>query len=185
MFSNVDVTEMFLRHPDSRIFHIHIQPGGPHTRLPPSINSQKTAKSAIPHLAGHTLQPMPHRSPCASDLHTDHIPYCHSLTRCSPRLARFLAGLQSIHGGSSRQLTSYPPRPARPVHSNAHPANSLKFPAPARGAWVRRQRRRCVGVDDRGPGLRRRQAAGRRGTWPQSGFPLCGILARIRPVANQ
>ena len=26
---------------------------------------------------------------------------------------------------------------------------------------------------------------GRRGTWPQSGFPLCGILARIRPVANQ
>ena len=118
MFSNVDVTEMFLRHPDSRIFHIHIQPGGPHTRLPPSINSQKTTKSAIPHLAGHTLQPMPHRSPCASDLHTDHIPYRHSLTRRSPRPARALAGLQSIHGGSSRQLTSYPPRPA---------AGSLKY----------------------------------------------------------
>ena len=128
---------MFLRHPDSRIFHIHIQPSGPHTRLPPSINSQKTAKSAIPHLAGHTLQPMPHRSPYG--------PYSHtiSLTRRSPRPARALAGLQSTHGGSSRQLTSYSPRPAAGLRGSTHQPNSLKFPAPARGAWVWRQRRRC------------------------------------------
>ena len=46
----------------------------PHTHQPPSGNSQKTAKSAIPHLAGHTLQPMPRRSPCASDPHTGHVP---------------------------------------------------------------------------------------------------------------
>ena len=38
-----------------------------HTYQPPSGNSQKTAKSAIPHLAGHTPQPMPRRSPCALD----------------------------------------------------------------------------------------------------------------------
>ena len=150
MFSNVDVTEMFLRHPDSRIFHIHIQPGGPHTRLPPSINSQKTTKSAIPHLAGHTLQPMPHRSPCASDLHTDHIPYRHSLTRRSPRPARALAGLQSIHGGSSRQLTSYPPRPA--AGSLKYASNlSTQIHCAGEGAWawhrfaMRRRRRRQKG----------------------------------------
>ena len=162
VFSNVDVTEMFLRHPDSCIFHIHIQSGGPHTRLPPSINSQKTAKSAIPHLAGHTLQPIPHRSPCASDLHTDHIPYRHSLTQRSPRLARFLAYLQSTHGGSSRQLTSYPPRPAaglrksrnrfrhasslsrlRTAYSGStHQPNSLKFPALGEGGMGVRVRRR-------------------------------------------
>ena len=46
----------------------------PHTHQPPSGNSQKTAKSAIPHLAGHTLQPMPRRSPCASDPHTGYVP---------------------------------------------------------------------------------------------------------------
>ena len=127
------MTAMFLRHPDSRIFHIHIQPGGPHTRLPPSINSQKTAKSAIPHLAGHTLQPMPHRSPCASDLHTDYIPYRHSLTRRSPRLARFLACLHSTHDGSSRQLASCPPRPATGLLISAHPTGLRGFPAPTAG----------------------------------------------------
>ena len=30
-------------------------------------------------------------------------------------------------------------RDQRPVHSNARPANSLKFTAPTRGAWVRRR----------------------------------------------
>ena len=140
MSNNVDVTAMLLRHPDSRIFHIHIQPGGSHTRLPPSMNSQKTAKSAIPHPAGHTLQPMPHRSPCASDLHTGHIPYRHSLTRRSPRPARFLAGLQSIHGGSSRQLTLYQPRPAFGSLKPAHPAGFPQIPCTnggeaGAGAW--------------------------------------------------
>ena len=48
--------------------------------------------------------------------------------------------------------TSNPPRPARPVHSNTRPANSLKFTAPTRGAWVRhrfamrRRRRRRSGA---------------------------------------
>ena len=45
-----------------------------HTHQPPSGNSQKTAKSAIPHLAGHALQPMPGCFPHASDPHTDNIP---------------------------------------------------------------------------------------------------------------
>ena len=42
----------------------------------PSGNSQKTTKSAIPHLASHTLQLMPRRSPCASDPHTGHVSIC-------------------------------------------------------------------------------------------------------------
>ena len=44
-----------------------------HTYQPPSGNSQKAAKSAIPHLAGHTPQPTPRRFPHASDPHTGHI----------------------------------------------------------------------------------------------------------------
>ena len=37
---------------------------------PPAIHK----KPQSPHLAGHTLQPMPRRSPCASDPHTGHVP---------------------------------------------------------------------------------------------------------------
>ena len=44
------------------------------------------------------------------------------------------------HGSLIRKPTR---RDQRTVHSNAHPANLLKFPAPTRGAWVWRQRRRC------------------------------------------
>ena len=90
---------------------------------------------------------MPHRSPCASDLHTDHIPYRHSLTRSSPRLARFLACLQSTHGGSSRQLTSYQPRPA---------ADPLKY-APSQFTQIP-----CVGEGGMGVSVRRRFAMRRR-----------------------
>ena len=39
----------------------------PHTHLPLSINSQKTAKPASPRFAGHTPQPMPDCFPHASD----------------------------------------------------------------------------------------------------------------------
>ena len=178
LFGGIDVTAMLLRHPDSRIFHIHIQPGGSHTRLPPSMNSQKTAKSAIPHPAGHTLQPMPHRSPCASDLHTGHIPYRHSLTRRSPRPARFLAGLQSIHGGSSRQLTLYQPRPAFGSLKPAHPAGFPQIPCTNGGeagagawhgmAWHRfatRRRRRSGALHSSPPedGQLRRGSSGSRG----------------------
>ena len=55
-------------------FPFPIRAGGPHTHQPPSGNSQKTAKSAIPHLAGHALQPMPGCFPHASDPHTGNIP---------------------------------------------------------------------------------------------------------------
>ena len=46
----------------------------PHAHQPPSGNSQKTAKPAILHPAGHAPRPMPRRSPRASDPHTGHIP---------------------------------------------------------------------------------------------------------------
>ena len=44
-----------------------------HTHQSPSGNSQKSAKSASPRFADHTLQPMPGCFPHASDPHTDHI----------------------------------------------------------------------------------------------------------------
>ena len=44
------------------------------THQTPPGNSQKTAKSAIPHLTDHTLQPMPCRSPCTPDSYTGHAP---------------------------------------------------------------------------------------------------------------
>ena len=100
MFSNVDVTAMFLRHPDSRIFHIHIQSGAsPYTPATP-INSQKSTKSAVSHPASPYAVAMPHRSPCG--------PYSHtvSLTRRSPRPARtVLADLHSnpTHSNSLRR----------------------------------------------------------------------------------
>ena len=93
-----------------------------HTHQPPSSNSQKSTKSAVSHPASPYAVVMPHRSPYG--------PYSHtiSLTRRSPRPARALADLQSVHGGSSRQLTLYPPRPAtgsrgstlQPTHSNSN-----------------------------------------------------------------
>ena len=168
---------MFLRHPDSRIFHIHIQSGASSYTPATPINSQKSTKAAVSHPASPYAVAMPHRSPCG--------PYSHtvSLTQRSPRPARVLAGLQSIHDGSSRQLTSYPPRPARPVHSNAHPANLLKFPAPARGAWrrfaMRRRQRRSRGLHSSPSegGLLRRGSQGNRGRLDPAKVRRCGARA--------
>ena len=102
----------------------------PHTHQPPPSNSQKSTKSAVSHPASPYAVATPHRSPYG--------PYSHtiSLTRRSPRPARALAGLQSTHGGSSRQLASYPPRPAAGPLKPTRPIDLLKFPAPTRGAWA-------------------------------------------------
>ena len=66
MLSNVDVTATFLRHPDSRIFHIHIQPGG---SLTPATSHKltKIRKVCRLHLTGHTLLP------CFADPHVSRI----------------------------------------------------------------------------------------------------------------
>ena len=160
----------------------------PHTHLPLSINSQKTAKPASPRFAGHTPQPMPGCFPRASDL-----PYHYQApkirrqfrrgqrpapqipNRPAPQIPRTC--VSRLHRSPTNQPTNSPTlgytctamslpawlhvrswaptrRDQRSVHSNAHQANSLKFPAPTRGAWASGYgvaSRRCVGVDDWGP----------------------------------
>ena len=141
----------------------------PHAHQPPSGNSQKTAKSASPHLASHTLQPMSRRSPCASDPHTGHVSirFCGSPIRpasskksgtnsaetsvsgpanqASAGLHEFPASTAGAvpHARTGRQIR----RDQRPVFrgSTLQP-RSLKFPAPTTGGHGR-LRRRCVGVN--------------------------------------
>ena len=77
-----------------------------------SINSQKTAKPAIPHLAGHALQPMPGRFPHASDPHASHVPM-QPMSPCNP---------------CPHATTAWPcaRRDQRPVPANQAPAKSRK-----------------------------------------------------------
>ena len=109
-------------------FPFPIRAGGPHTHQPPSGNSQKTAKSAIPHLAGHALQPMPGSFPHAPRIPIRAIsPYRHS-------------------------LTMRPPRPASPAPQIRHPsvsANSLRRRrvSPPAASTHGVASRRVVGVD--------------------------------------
>ena len=133
----------------------------PHTHLPLSINSQKTAKSAVSHPASPYAVAMPHRSPYG--------PYSHtiSLTRRSPRPARALAGLQSIHDGSSRQLASCPPRPA---------AGSRKSSS-NRSAQIPRS-------NDRGT-VRRRRTRHRFATWRRRQGGQCLLWPGLRPDGNK
>ena len=78
----------------SRGFRSPYGRAAPHTLQSPSGNSQKTAKPAIPHLAGHALQPMPGCFPHASDSHTGNIPIPpqsdHVPAETSGRLAQIL-----------------------------------------------------------------------------------------------
>ena len=105
------------------------------THQPPSGNSQKTAKPASPRFAGHTPQPMPSCFPHASDPHTGHIliqPQSdHAPAETSGRLTR-------IHASS--QLTQIP----------CADEGGMGVSVRHRFAMRRRQRRRRVGVDDRG-----------------------------------
>ena len=207
---------------DSHIFHIlHATGRPPHTHLPLSINSQKTAKPASPRFAGYTPQPMSGCFPRASDppYHyqapkircqfrrdqrpAPQIPNQSSLNKhpepalpvsantrpirprhiqnlrhisANTRANQFTQILHTCEGGGVAGTScmripartrarpwactriSVPwsylhgfahtctamviclrvrlRRDQRPVHSNARPANSLKFPAPARGAWA-------------------------------------------------
>ena len=72
-----------------------------------------------------------HRNPCLAASHTPRIP------------------IQAI-SSYNHSLTMLPPRPAAGLRGSTHQANSLKFPAPTRGAWasVYGIASRCVGVSD-------------------------------------
>ena len=147
-----------------------------HTHQPPSGNSQKTAKSAIPHLAGHTLQPMPRRSPCASDPHTGHVP---TRFRGSPhttsklqksrhwfrRDQRFRLHKSGTHGppqipcvdcwrGTACPDGAPTRRDQRPVHSNLRIqpvySNSLRLRAARRHHVTSSRHRHRSDVDARG-----------------------------------
>ena len=132
---------MFLRHHDICIFHIHIQPGSPPYTPATFHKFTKIHKSAISHPASPYAVAMPHRSPYGPHSHTI------SLTRRSPRPARALAGLQSTHGGLSRQLASYPPRPGVRFTQTCAPNRFTQIPCTNDGghrAWRRlATRRRC------------------------------------------
>ena len=84
----------------------------PHTHLPLSINSQKTAKPASPRFAGHTPQPMPGCFPRASDP-----PYHYQ----APKIRRQFRRDQRP-GPANPQPWATPARPClhRPSFTSAH-----------------------------------------------------------------
>ena len=158
MLSNVDVTVTFLRHPDSRIFHIHIQPGAPPPTPATSHKFTKIRKVRRLHLAGHTLLP------CLADLHAPRIPiramfpyvsadphttfklqksrhWFRRNQRFRPRKPGTRRSPQ-IPCADCRRGTACPdgapnpPRPAASLRGSTHPTDLLKFPAPTRGAWA-------------------------------------------------
>ena len=109
----------------------------PRTPRSPSSNSQETAKSAIPHLAGHTLQPMPHRSPYTSDPHTGHVPI---RTHGSPIPATKLQKSRHWFRRDQRPAPQIPNRSCptdslnlRHISANQSPTDSSKSHMPATG----------------------------------------------------
>ena len=68
------------------------------------------------------------RSPCTSDPHTGHVPIRFRGFSIQPPKILTLV--------STRPAFPTPQIRHPPVSANAHPANSLKFPAPTRGAWA-------------------------------------------------
>ena len=140
----------------------------PHAHQPPSGNSQKTAKSASPHLASHTLQPMSRRSPCASDPHTGHVSirFCGSLARtlaCIYSCVRFGGITHNLYTGHvSIRFCGSPIRPASSKKSGTNsaetsvsgPANQAsaglhEFPASTAGAVPHARTGRQIRRDQR------------------------------------
>ena len=116
----------------------------PHAHQPPSGNSQKTAKPAILHPAGHAPRPMPRRSPRASDPHTGHIPippqsdHVHAETSAAGSANQASAGLLKLPATAT---TCSPPA------ASTHDVASRRDVgvADARGAALRLQAR--LGAD--------------------------------------
>ena len=119
VLSNVDVTVTFLRHPDSRIFHIHIQPGAPPPHLLPPINSQKSAKSA-----GSISQAIRccHASQISTRLGSPYGPCSHTF----PRIPIQPSSSKNLDIGFDGTSVSGP--------ANQAPAGLHEFPAPTAGA---------------------------------------------------
>ena len=133
-----------------------------HAHQPPSGNSQKTAKPAILHPAGHAPRPMPRRSPRASDPHTGHIPIPpqsdHAPAETSGRLAQIFAPTSPANqlrrrSARRRRQRTAPPRDAASASSQWGPAfKPARRPAPAvqgvdpRGAGAGRTRQKPAGA---------------------------------------
>ena len=147
----------------------------PHAHQPPSGNSQKTAKPAILHPAGHAPRPMPRRSPRASDPHTGHIPIPpqsdHAPAETSGRLAQIFAPTSPANqlrrrSARRRRQRTAPPRDAASASSQWGPAfKPARRPAPAargRGSPGNLDRLNSTKVRRRGAGSRRTDGRSRR-----------------------
>ena len=137
----------------------------PHAHQPPSGNSQKTAKPAILHPAGHAPRPMPSRSPRASDPHTGHIPIPpqsdHAPAETSGRLAQIFTPTSPANqlrrrSARRRRQRTAPPRDAasaqwEPASSGLKARLQSGFKPDTRPA----RRPAAQGVDPRGTGAGR------------------------------
>ena len=175
--------------PDFHVFSGPIHVGGPRTQTAPSMSTVPTHPRDFPHMLApffNTFPRLPHtvtklqksrhwfrqdqRSGPANpqpagptnpqNLRIQSPQISNQPARKFPNPRLHLHG----HGSLIRKPTR---RDQRPVHSNTRQSNSLKSPAPARGAWVRHRfamRRRCL-----------RRSGGLHSSPPGGGQPRGGI----------
>ena len=122
----------------------------PHAHQPPSGNSQKTAKPAILHPAGHAPRPMPRRSPRASDPHTGHIPIPPQSDHAPAETSA--PACANLHANQSRKPIA---TTCSPPTASTHDAASRRG-VDAMGARVQaRPKAGACGADPRGTGADR------------------------------